>query len=405
VSVITLLAMVLGPVVGIATQIVVMAVMAGFQRDIRNAIFDYQAHVKLQANAGYIEDPQPMVDTLREWGYRATPVVSGPSMIQTRNRILPVGIKGIDPFTSDDTIKVKSKMIEGNYEIDETECLIGSVLADFLGLKVGDTVILHPTGKLQKQIMVDENGEIVIKDDEVYSPENLTVAGIFHMGMYEVDSGIVFVHLDEADTIFDIPWGSAHSIQIWTENPYDMRPLMAKFEANPELFPHVYVVTWEQENAQFLGVLQSEKYMQFFLQAIIMVVAAFAIMATLLTIVIQTTPEIGVLKAMGANPLAIQALFLLQGAIVGLIGIVGGSGLGYLVVRLRNYIAKGLEVAFGLELFPAKYYSLPQIPAEMNIPDLTLVLSTSFLFCVLAAVIPAIYASVLSPVTALRTDA
>lgn len=406
VSIITLLA-VLGPVLGVAVLIVVIAVMAGFQRDIRARIFDVQAHVQLRSQLHYIADPQPMLVALREAGCRAVPTVEGPALVQTRTRVAPKIVKGMDPADGKALVQFSSKMVQGEFRLGDDEAVVGESLARELGLHIGEKLIIHPTGKLEKRIRINADGELEPSKDEedMYVPEEVTVVGIFKLGMYEADSSLVLVNLDKADTVFDLPWGSAQSIQIWADDPFKLDPVLELIESKPKIFHDVNGLTWYQLNADYFAVLETEKQMQFFLLIFIMVVAGFSIMATLITVVIQKTREIGMLKALGTNPLAILMLFLMQGGIVGTIGVTLGTTLGLSVVRWRGELMAMMKSMFGIDFFPEQYYSLPVLPAEVVPHDVFLIVLSAFLICIFAAVIPAAYAASMTPCNALRSDA
>lgn len=406
VSTITLLA-VLGPVLGVAVMIVVIAVMSGFGREIRQKILSMQAHVQLQAMREYMSEPGPMVAALTAKGYRASAVIEGTALVQTRSRILPRFIRGIDPKTDVNVSPLKQCLIAGKYEIGPEEALLGQDLANSLYLKVGDKLVIHPTGKLQHRIKIDASGQVhALSNDDVYVPEEVRIAGIFKVGMYDVDSQVVVVHLDKAADLFDLPWGSAQTIQIWTDDPWNLKPLLKLIsDDGATTFAGTYPVTWEEANKQFFEVLAVEKGMQFFLLLIIVVVAGFSIMATLITVVIYKTREIGVLKALGASPLDIQVLFMMQGGMVGLVGILLGTGLGLLVVHYRTALAHFLATTLHIEIFPASIYQLPEIPAYVQTSDVLMVVGASFLICIVAATLPALYAASLTPTRALRTEA
>ncbi len=396
---------VLGPTLGVAVLIVVMAVMAGFGQDIRSRIFGMQAHITLQpALTDYIDSPDVYVKKLQEMGLKATATAQGPVLIQTRRQIIAKFIKGIDPRTDSDVTIIRESTT-GTYDVSGEEAIVGSDLAFSLGIGIGDTLVVHSTGKLQSMVKFDEDDQIYFAEsDEVYLPEELEVVGIFDLGMYDYDSNFILVHLEKANEIFNRPWESAGSIQVWTDDPDNLDPIVDQLFANSSFFAGLGMLTWQQVNRQLFGALKVEKNMQFFLLTIIVGVAAFSITGTLITIVVQKTREIGVLKAMGATPLTIQAIFMLQGAVVGLLGVLLGLGLGLLILTYRNHIAAFLGNVMGVEVFPAELYQLPQIPAHVDRLDVLAIAVSTFLICVLAAAIPALYAGAMTPSNALRVE-
>jgi lipoprotein-releasing system permease protein len=407
VSLITLLS-VLGPIFGVAVLIIVLAVMAGFNRDIREKILSSEAHIQLMP--GYstsIEDPEPILARLDAAGIPASPVVTGPVPIQIAGRdLLDVKlVRGIDPEREPFVSDLKDKMVEGEgrFEIEEDEVLISSQLKFQLGVGVGDTIILHAPAKLSRMVKLDEDGSGAVKpSQEVYVPEEVTVAGIFDLGMYRFDISTIIVHIEKADELFGLEWGAAHHIQLRTEDPFAMEGVQEELATMSEL-AGMRVLTWQEANQTLFGALAVEKNMMFFLLFFITVVAAFGIATTLITVVVQKTREIGVLKALGAGPRSILAIFLLQGAIVGTLGTIGGTALGLIVIRYREVVRGILETVFKLEVFPAALYQLSGIPALVVPRDIVVVVLSALVICVLAALVPAGYAAQMAPAQALRS--
>jgi len=164
------------------------------------------------------------------------------------------------------------------------------------------------------------------------------------------------------------------------------------------------VVTWQERNQLLFGTLRVEKNLMSFLMAFIVLVASFSIAATLITVVVQKTREIGVLKAVGMSRWLIARIFLLQGAVIGVIGTSLGTALGLLVMACRNQIAALLSAIMGHDVFPAELYHLTQIPALTTAADLGRIVALSLSICVLAALVPALYASAMAPAKALQDD-
>jgi lipoprotein-releasing system permease protein len=164
------------------------------------------------------------------------------------------------------------------------------------------------------------------------------------------------------------------------------------------------VLTWKQMNRKFLGVLDVEKNMQFFLLIFIVLVAAFSITNTLITVVVQKTREIGLLKALGARNVSVLYIFLFQGFIVGVLGTIFGTLLGLAVIHWRNNILLFLRKITGQEIFPREYYIFSQLPATVNVHDLLVIAVISILLCTLGGLIPAWRAAKLDPARALRYE-
>ncbi len=403
-SVITFLS-VLGPILGVAVLIIVLAVMAGFNRDIREKILGMQAHIQLRPHMGRpIADTDAALTALNDIGVRAAPVVDGPVLIQTSQRILAKYVKGIVPDLEKHVTDIHRSMVGGTFDIAEDEVLIGKELAFQCGLDIGDRFLIHSPEKLNRMVQFGEDGAMVeSSSSEVYVPEEVTVAGVFSLGMFEYDSEIIVLHLDKADELFGLEWGVATSIQVCADDPFDLDPAVAKIREHPDL-KALFPVTWQHSNKRLFGALQVEKNLMFFLLIFIMIVAAFGIAATLITVVIQKTREIGILKALGATPFTIMGIFVLKGSVVGVTGTILGVALGLAVVDRRNAIAGILATVTGTEIFPKDLYHLSQIPALVQTSDVLIITGSAMIICVLGALMPAIYAASLTPARALHNE-
>ena len=404
VSIITFLS-ILGPILGVAVLIIVLSVMAGFNRDIREKILGMQAHIQLKSRFGeIIESPDPLIEKLALIGINASPIVEGPVLIQTERRVLAKYIKGIIPNLEKHVTNIENSVVKGKFELNEEEALIGNELANQCNLAVGDKFLIHSPEKLNTMVKFQDDGKITAdQSQEVYIPEEITVAGIFSLGMYEYDASVIVLHLDKADELFGQNWGSATSLQLKTKDPFDLNPVTDRIMNDP-LFNNLRAITWQQSNQRLFGALKVEKNLMFFILIFIMIVAAFGIAATLITVVVQKTREIGVLKALGATSSTILLIFVFQGAIVGLIGTVLGTTLGLVIVHYRDHIANFLAVMMGTEIFPKDLYHLSQIPALVHPPDVLKIVLSALLICALGALTPAIFAASLSPADALRDE-
>ena len=404
VSTITLLS-ILGPTLGVAVLIIVLSVMAGFNRDIREKILGMQAHIHLKDRFGeVIENPETLIDKLNNSGLKASPIVEGPVLIQTQNRVLAKYVKGIVPKLENEVTDIGKSVINGHFDLKEHEVLIGKELANQCNLNLGDTFLIHSPEKLNSMVTFENDGSVkAAEEQEIYTPEEVTIAGIFSLGMYDYDTSILVLHLDKADELFGLNWGSATSIQIKTPDPFDLNPAMTQIACDP-ILESLRPITWQQSNQRLFGALRVEKNLMFFLLTFIMIVAAFGIATTLITVVIQKTGEIGILKALGATSSTILLIFVYQGAIVGLIGTLLGTGLGLFIVHHRNSIANMMSWMMGIEIFPKDLYHLSKIPGLVQPSDIIKIVMSALLICVLGALIPAIFAASLSPTDALRDE-
>ena len=409
VSVITLLS-ILGPVIGVAVLVIVTAVMSGFDRNIRERILGIQAHLQVfpppnfSRETAVIGDPGPVLTYLAANGMSGAPLIEGPILIQHRDKIIAKLVKGIDPRLERNVTAVAASMLpgKGSFDIRSGQALVGSGLASELGVGIGDKILIHSPARLTKNIVWDKNGQVTVKkSDESYLPEEITIAGLFEIGVYEFDSGIVYVAQDQAADLFGLPWGSATSIQVRVPDPFNMAPAVQKLRGR---FPDNRFMTWQQANAQLFGALQSEKTLMLFVLFFIVLVSAFGIAGTLITAVVQKTKEIGILKAVGIPWTSIFRIFMYQGTVIGFVGTALGTGTGLLVVRYRDGVAWCLERLLGRPVFPPELYHLTRIPAHLLWSDVAVIVGGSLLLCIAAAIIPALFAAALSPAEALREE-
>jgi len=404
ISVITLLSLV-GPALGVAILIIVTSVMSGFDEDIRKGILSVQAHLVVSPGAGQpvITDPDAVVKTLAARGVRAAPVIEGPVLIQVRDGSSVRAVKGIRPDLEKEVTNIATNgRFSGRFDIHEGEALIGSAMAHELGLQLGDELLIHAPQRLTGNITWEKNGNVRVKEpDEVYVPESVRIVGIFAMGVYDFDDGLVFLHIDQAAELFGYDWGTATSLHARVPDPFRMEALL---ELVHEDLPAYTVRSWQEVNQLLFGALRVEKTLMVFLLAFIVVVAAFGIAGTLITVAVQKTREVGILKAMGMGRGLVARIFLLVGGIIGLVGTLMGVGLGLLVIRYRNAIAGVLSRAMGVDVFPPELYHLTQIPGKPMAADVVLITLMSVLICVMASLIPALYASAMSPARALQEE-
>lgn len=406
-SIITLLS-IAGPTLGVAILIVVMSVMSGFDRDIKARIIEMQAHLEILPgyNAdgvpGVIEDPLPILEALDSAGLQGAPIIESPILVQHEKKINIKFLRGIQPELEGKVTNLIHN-VEGKYDIEEGEVLIGRQLALEMGVWIGGKLLIHSPGKLTQNIQWNDDGSIEIDDNgDVFLPEEVTVAGIFSMGLHEYDANMVFMHIDQAAEVTGLDWGMATSVHAQVKDPFNMAKETAAVEK--ALDRHFRIMTWQQANAQLFAALRVEKNLMMLVLSFIVVVAAFCISGTLLTVVIQKTRDIGVLRAVGMGRFAIARVFVLQGGVIGALGTACGTGAGLLIIHSRNQIADVLGQVWGVEVFPEELYHLTQIPAWVKPGDLMVIVGLAFLICVGASLLPALYAAFIQPAKALQDD-
>ena len=388
-SVVTLLSLT-GVMLGVAVLIVVLSVMTGFDETWREKILSFNAHVKVTEYGGVIHQPQKLMQMVKEVDgiTGAAPNLEGLVFIQAGDHVHTPMLRGIDPQLERTVSKVPDSVVKGEFSVGYGEIVIGRDLALRLGLDVGDTLLVY-------------SPQNFVSQDELRLPEELTVSGIFDVGMWEFDANVVLTSLATARSIYDVEQG-VHNIQIMTENPMEA-PRIAR-ELQQKLGPYFDSRSWIDLNRQMFTALQTEKNMMFFLLIFITIFAAFGITNTLITLTVQKTHEIGLLKALGFSNRRIVGIFLWIGAVQGVIGTGLGLGLGLLALKYRNEMLNFISSQFRVDLLPKELYQLSQIPAHTTTSDVVTVCATVLVICTLAGLVPAWRAARLEPVEALRNE-
>ncbi|HEV8185694.1 MAG TPA: ABC transporter permease [Chthoniobacterales bacterium] len=388
-----------------------ISVMTGFDRELRQKVIDWDAHI-LVTTQDVLHDWRDVTVKLRNTeGILATaPYVQGPVIAEFESRRLAPLIRGIDPEEEEKVIPLKKFVIRGELNLEGDSAVLGVELARKLQIDVGDKLTVYSPGNLGQILdglkkletkKGEEEREAIDQLREVVLPKELTVTGIFETGHYLHDSEFLLVPIHVGQELYGLE-DALHGITVKTVDPYaaeGIKNAIQKF-----LTPPQYAQTWIDMNSQYFEAVRLERTVMFFLLFFIVVVAAFGIMNTLITVTVQKTREIGIMKAIGANIWQIVWVFLAQGMVVGLFGTLAGLGLGMTLIRYRNEFSQWLAGTFGIEVFPRQVYQFSQIPAEVIPSDVAIICVAAFIICSLAALIPAYFAARLDPVKALRFE-
>jgi lipoprotein-releasing system permease protein len=347
--------------------------MTGFDRELRQKVIDFDAHILVTSE-----------DVFREWrplkakidktpGVVATaPFVQGPVIVEFHNRRLAPLIRGIDPKQEEKVIPLQKFIRFGKLDLEGESTVLGIELARKLGVTIGDKVTIYSPGNLGQILdsikklenaKGEEEKKAVDELRDVILPKELTVTGIFETGHYLHDSEFLLVPVYVAQELYGL--GDAlHGITVKTDDPYGAERV--KQEIQQFLEPPQYAQTWIDMNRQYFEAVRLERTVMFFLLFFIVIVAAFGIMSTLITVTVQKRHEIGIVKALGANIAQIIWVFLGQGTIVGLFGTITGLGLGMTLIRYRNEFSRWLASTLHIEIFPREVYQFSSIPATSD---------------------------------------
>ncbi|GAB6064092.1 lipoprotein-releasing ABC transporter permease subunit [Deferrisoma palaeochoriense] len=375
-----------GVAVGVTALIVVLSVMTGFERDLRDKILGANAHVVVYPMGGGLADYRRMTERVRsvEGVVAATPFVTGQVMLVYGGTVTGALLRGVDPTTAAQATDLGRFLVEGSLE-DLAEggagVILGRELARNLGIRVGDAVqLVTPTGGLTPLGVIPRI-------------RAFRVRGLFASGMYEYDTGIVITSLEEAQDFLRM--GDAVSgIEVRLADLYTAREAARRIEQ--ALGPGVWARDWMEMNRNLFSALKLEKTAMFIILALIVVVAAFNIAATLIMVVLEKSREIGVLKSMGATARMIRRIFVAEGMVIGglgtALGLLGGWGLCALLARYR-FIR-----------LPSDVYYIDTLPVVMEPEVFAAVALCALALCFLATLYPSWQAARLDPVEILRYE-
>lgn len=410
-AVITLIS-VLGVTLGITVLILVMSVMTGFERELQRKVIGFDAHLLL-TNNGLIEGWRGLAEKAAKTPgvVAVAPFVQGPVIVEFNHQRLAPKIRGIDPAREKEIGDLSRFIVSGKLDLDGDHTVLGSEVARALGVRVGDVITVYSPGNLGQVLeqldRMKGKGAKGPKGGDIDSlrqmvlPTELTVTGIFESGRYQYDSEFLLIPLHVGQELYGLG-GAVHGLAVRTTDPD--RAAEIREGMRSRLPEEISCVTWMEMNKQLFDAIAMERHVMFFLLMFIILVAAFGIMNTLITVTVQKTREIGVLKALGARTWQVISVFLAQGMVVGVIGVACGLALGMSLIRWRNEVSQWLANVLGVEIFPRSVYQFNEIPAEVVPTDVALICISAFLICSLAALIPAWIASRLDPVKALRCD-
>jgi lipoprotein-releasing system permease protein len=383
----------LGIMLGVATLIIVMAVMNGFRQELLDKILGLNGHLLIQPIESPLTDWKDVSDRVSKVeGVRlAAPIVEGQALASSpfnASGILVRGIRGVDLEKLGSIARnIKQGTLEG---FDSGQGIaIGSRLANQLSVRVGDNLTLvAPRGAVTPMGTTPR-----IKAYKV--------AAIFEIGMSEYDAAFVFMPLTEAQAYFNRT-GDVTAIEVYTDNPDNIdsfRSLVSKAAARP-----IYMIDWRQRNATFFNALQVERNVMFLILTLIVLVAALNIVSGLIMLVKDKGSDIAILRTMGATQGAIMRVFLITGSSIGVVGTVAGFLLGTVVCLNIDSIRRFLSWLTNTDLFSSELYFLSKLPADMNLKETAAVLVMALGLSLLATLYPSWRAARLDPVEALRYE-
>ncbi|KAF0193156.1 MAG: lipoprotein-releasing system permease protein [Gammaproteobacteria bacterium] len=385
---------ILGIVLGVTALITVMSVMNGFEKEIRHRILGAAAHGTIVGAQESLRDWTSVVDLAGRNAHvtGAAPYVDGEGMLTSGSQVRGTLVRGILPAEEPKVSEFGNHMVVGrlaDLESGEYRIILGIELARKLGVLVSDKVTLvTPRATMTPVGMIPRL-------------KRFTVVGVFDMGMYEYDSALALLHMDDAARLFELD-GGVSGVRLKLDDlflaPRVTRELAAEF---PGAFR---VSDWTQQHVNYFRAVKTEKRVMFIILLLIVSVAAFNIVSTLVMLVTDKESDIAVLRTLGASPASIMMIFIIQGTVVGLIGTALGVAGGVTLALNVETLVPAIEKFFSVSFFPADVYYISEIPSDMHRADVVTIAVVSFLLTVLATIYPAWRAARIEPAEALRYE-
>jgi lipoprotein-releasing system permease protein len=393
ISVISLISTI-GIALGMTVLITVLSVMNGFQREIRTRILGVASHVQVSGPDNQLANWQPVAKqaTQHPLVLSAAPYVSAQGLLTYGSAVRGAFIRGVAPQLESQVSEVGEHMKRGNLDAlkpGEFGIVLGVELARALGVAMGEKVVLvAPQGQVTPAGILPRL-------------KQFTVVGVFAVDHYEYDSGLALVHLEDAQKLFR--FGDAVSgVRLKLKDLFQSKTVSR--ELSQELGPDVYISDWTMQHANFFRAVQIEKRMMFLIIFLIIAVAAFNIISSLVMAVKDKQSDIAILRTLGAEPKSITRIFMVQGAVIGIVGtalgLIGGVSLALNV----DVVVPFMENMLGIKFLAKDVYYISDLPSDLQTPDVVITGVISLALSLLATIYPSYQAAKVNPAEALRYE-
>jgi lipoprotein-releasing system permease protein len=382
-----------GIALGVAALIVVLSVMNGFQKEVRDRMLSVLSHIEVFDASGSMPDWQITAkEAFQDKEVKgAAPYVAAQAMMTHDDTVRGVMIRGVLPQEEPKVSDVASQVREGRFEdlrAGEFNIVLGKDLARGLHVQVGDKVtMIAPQGQITPAGVLPRL-------------KQFTVAGIFEAGHQEYDSALAFIHIDDALRMFRMDAPSGLRLRI-----ADMqRAPQVALDLSRILTGNVLILDWSKQNRTWFAAVQTEKRMMFIILTLIIAVAAFNLVSTLVMTVTDKQADIAILRTLGASPPSIMKIFMIQGALVGLLGTAIGVGLGVLVALNVDVIVPFIERLLGVQFLSKDVYLISSLPSDLRWPDVWTIGGVAVILAFIATLYPSWRAASVKPAEALRYE-
>ncbi|HMQ13642.1 MAG TPA: lipoprotein-releasing ABC transporter permease subunit [Candidatus Competibacter phosphatis] len=385
----------LGIALGITALITVLSVMNGFQQELRGRILAMTAHATISRWSGPLENWRAVRDQVLQNPevQGGAPFIRGEAMLNNASLVSGALIQGILPDEEQQVSDIDGKMVQGS--LDDLRpggfgIILGKELANALGLMVGDKVTV-----ITPQATVTPAGVLP-------RLKRFNVVGIFKAGMYEYDRGLALVHVADAGKLFQYPDGAVNGVRLKLRDLFQAPRLARQLAAR---LPDGYLARdWTQDHASFFRAVQIEKTAMFVILTLIVAVAAFNIVSALVMVVTDKQADIAILRTLGATPLSIMGIFIVQGITIGLVGTLLGLAGGVALATHVDVVVPFIERLFGVKFLAPDVYLISDLPSQVQWGDVTTIGLVAFGLATLATLYPAWRAARTQPAEALRYE-
>ncbi len=384
-----------GIALGIAALITVLSVMNGFQKEVRAKILGVTSHIQVMGFDGGLTNWRDVIEATKRQPEiaSAAPFVMGQGMLTTGQTPRGIGVRGIDPAMENEVADLGTNMKVGALSAlkpGEYGIVLGSELSRALQAQVGTRL----------QLVVASGGGPSLTGT-MGRQRSFTVVGIFSSGHYEYDLNLALIHIKDAQTLFRLD-DAVSGVRLKV-NDTDRAPLIAR-ELGKTLTIDGYVTDWTQQNATYFRAVQIEKRMMFIILTLIIAVAAFNLVSTLVMVVTDKHPDIAILRTLGATPGTIMRIFIVQGAMVGLIGTLIGVVGGVLLALNISDVVSFMERIIGTPILSPEVYFIKELPSDLKSNDVWSISLIAFAMALVATLYPSWRASKVNPAEALRYE-
>ena len=384
----------LGIALGVAALIVVLSVMNGFQQELRTRILGVASHVQISGLNGELAGWDKIAQQARNNPHvmAAAPYISAQGMLVFDQTVRGALVRGIVPDLEEKVADFNQHMKSGNLadlKPGEFGIVLGAELAHALQVFTGDKVtLIAPQGLVTPAAILPRL-------------KQFKVVGIFEVGMFEYDSGLALIELQDAQVLYrmeDRVSGVRLKLDDLFRAPLVGRELMRDLDAD------VLVSDWTRNHANFFRAVAIEKNMMFIILSLIVAVAAFNIVSTLIMAVTDKESDIAILRTLGASPRSVMTIFIVHGSIIGVIGLVLGVAGGLALAFNLDVVIPAIERVLGVQLWTKEVYYISELPSQVQWPDVTVIAAVSFVLTLIATLYPSWRASRINPAEALRYE-